>query len=1224
MKAKAKQWKVLLMLTLVFVLTFTPFSLSLQSASNILQANKTHALEVSLIQGKTLNAEFEDATDTLRMTITGDTLADVSAVNTYNFQFQLPEEFQSIFSNSELRNNTTIDYAIPYLGVGDLVLYNRGTLTGGDLQVDASNQLIQGSRSQIIGVAVGSELTAELEIDLGALGITELPSSPDGSLDFLSEVSGDGFLDIAVLAQSGASDSIATNDDTAPAQPEVNPVSDQDTAVTGTGEAGSTVTVTIGGNEYTGTVDGNGDFSVDIPQQPGGTEIVVTLTDGGGNESDPTTITVDDTTAPSEPTVDPIADTDTAVTGTGEAGSDVTVTIDGTEYTGTVDENGDFSVAIPQQPGGTEISVVLTDEAGNESGAATVTVADTTAPEAPQVDQVGEQDTSVTGTGEAGSDVTVTIDGTEYTGTVDENGDFSVAIPEQTAGTEISVTLTDDAGNESTPATVTVADLTAPESPVVNAVTDQDTAVTGTGEAGSDVTVTIGEDEYTGTVDENGDFSVTIPEQNGGTEISVTLTDAAGNESEAATVIVADTTAPEDPVVNDVTDQDTSVTGTGEAGSDVTVTIDGTEYTGTVDENGDFAVTIPEQSAGTDVSVTLTDEAGNESGAVTVTVTDGTAPDAPSVDGVTDQDTEVTGTGEAGTDVTVTIDGTEYTGTVDENGDFSVTIPEQSGGTEVSVTLTDAAGNESEASVVTVSDVTAPADPSVDGITDQDAEVTGTGEAGTDVTVTIDGTEYTGTVDENGDFAVTIPQQSEGTEVGVRLTDGSGNESGLVTVTVTDGTAPEAPVVAEVTDQDTEVTGTGEAGAEVTVTIDGEEYTGTVDGNGDFTVTIPQQEAGTEVSVTLTDAAGNESEAATVTVVDTTAPEAPVVAEVTDQDTEVTGTGEAGAEVTVTIDGSEYTGTVDENGDFSVSVPQQEPGTEVSVVLTDAAGNTSEPAAVTVTDVTAPDAPDVDAVTQADSTVTGTTEPNAEVTVNLPGNVTAAGTADGSGAFTVDLPRTYPPNTVLSVTAADAAGNVSESTEVTVERYYPEAPPVVDPVIENSDYVTGTVPDDAVMVRLIVNGQPQRVVETNGETFSIYTRFYADSEGNRSRLKPGDVVTVDYGVGTPEELSDSETVVQKTFDLPTIEDVSEGDTYVRGTGDTETELDVVRLSVNGVLQRTAPIQEDGSYEIYARFNVDENGDRQKLKTGDEVTIDYGSRFEDFYTQDVKVSKTVQP
>ncbi|WP_347861523.1 Ig-like domain-containing protein [Salimicrobium sp. PL1-032A] len=1056
---KNKQWKVFVTLTLVFVLTFTPFSLSLQSASNVFQTNKAQAIEVSLIGDKSLNAEFEDATDTLSMEISGNTLANVSAVGSYNFQFKLPEEFQNIFSNAELKNNATINYSIPALGVGSIVIPETGSLTGDDLTLDASNRIIQGSRNQLLGISVGSEISAELVIDLGALGITELPSSPDGSLDFLSEISGDGFLDVSVLEQSGASDSIATTDATAPDQPEVNPVNDQDTNVTGTGEAGTDVTVTIGGETYTGTVDGNGDFSVGIPQQPGGTEISVTLTDGAGNESEATVVTVEDTTAPEAPTVNDVTDTDTEVTGTGEAGSDVTVAAGGETYTGTVDENGDFTVTIPEQSGGTEISVTLTDGAGNESEATVVTVEDTTAPEAPTVNDVTDADTEVTGTGEAGTDVTVTIGGETYTGTVDENGDYTVSIPTQTAGTEISVTLTDGAGNESDAATVSVTDGTAPEAPTVNDVTDTDTEVTGTGEAGSDVTVAAGGETYTGTVDENGDFTVTIPEQPGGTEISVTLTDGAGNESEATVVTVEDTTAPEAPTVNDVTDADTEVTGTGEAGTDVTVTIGGETYTGTVDENGDYTVSIPTQTAGTEISVTLTDDAGNESDAATVSVTDGTAPEAPTVNDVTDTDTEVTGTGEAGSDVTVAAGGETYTGTVDENGDFTVTIPEQPGGTEISVTLTDGAGNESEATVVTVEDTT----------------------------------------------------------------------------------APEAPTVNDVTDADTEVTGTGEAGTDVTVTIGGETYTGTVDENGDYTVSIPTQTAGTEISVTLTDGAGNESDATTVSV----------------------------------------------------------------------------------TDVTAPEAPEVNSVTQADVTVTGNTEPGAEVTVQLPGDVTTQTTADENGEFTADLPRTYPPNTSLSVTATDAAGNVSESTEVRVERYYPETPLVVDPVIENSDYVTGSVPEDAVMVRLIVNGQPQRVVETDGEVFSIYSRFYVDSEGNRSRLKPDDVVTVDYGVGTPDELSDSETVVQKTFDLPTIEDISEGDSFVRGTGDTGTELDVVRLSVNGVLQRTAPIQDDGSYEIYARFNVDENGNRQRLKAGDEVTIDYGSRFEAVNSQDVKVNKTVQ-
>ncbi|WP_281198504.1 Ig-like domain-containing protein, partial [Staphylococcus felis] len=118
-------------------------------------------------------------------------------------------------------------------------------------------------------------------------------------------------------------------------------------------------------------------------------------------------------------------------TGTGEAGSTVTVTFpDGTTATGTVNEEGRYEVKIPDTvdlKGGETIKVTLTDEAGNQSEATSTTVEDQTAPEAPTVDPVTSKTTVITGTGEAGSTVTVTFpDGTTATGTVNGEGRYEV------------------------------------------------------------------------------------------------------------------------------------------------------------------------------------------------------------------------------------------------------------------------------------------------------------------------------------------------------------------------------------------------------------------------------------------------------------------------------------------------------------------------------------------------------------------------------------------------------------------------------------------------------------------------------------------------------------------------------------------------------------------------------------------------------------------------------
>ncbi|MEH7116863.1 Ig-like domain-containing protein [Neobacillus vireti] len=86
-------------------------------------------------------------------------------------------------------------------------------------------------------------------------------------------------------------------------------------------------------------------------------------------------------------------------------------------------------------------------------------------------------------------------------------------------------------------------DTTPPPAPVVSAVTDQSTAVTGTTEANASITVMAGTNTLgTGNADGSGKFTVTIAKQKGGTKLSVIARDSAGNES-ITTVTVATTSA---------------------------------------------------------------------------------------------------------------------------------------------------------------------------------------------------------------------------------------------------------------------------------------------------------------------------------------------------------------------------------------------------------------------------------------------------------------------------------------------------------------------------------------------------------------------------------------------------------------------------------------------------------------------------------------------------------
>ncbi|WP_146249635.1 Ig-like domain-containing protein, partial [Psychrobacillus insolitus] len=596
--------------------------------------------------------------------------------------------------------------------------------------------------------------------------------------------------------------------------------------------------------------------------------------------------------------------------------------------------NSEFRIPIPQQEGGVILQVEIIDVYGNVSEVKEVTVKDINAPTSPIVNEVTDKATSVTGTAEIGSSISVKAGTTVLgTATTTNEGKYSVTIAKQKAGTKLTVTATDSAGNVSEVKEVTVKDVTAPTLPTVNEVTETSTSVIGIAEAGSTVIVKVGTTVLgTATTTTEGKYSVTIAKQKAGTKLTVIATDSAGNVSEVKEVTVKDVTAPTLPIVNEVTDKATSVTGTAEIGSSITVKAGTTVLgTATTTNEGKYSVTIAKQKAGTKLSVTATDSAGNVSEVKEVTVKDVTVPTLPTVNEVTETSTSVIGTAEAGSTVIVKAGTTVLgTATTTTEGKYSVTIAKQKAGTKLTVTATDSAGNISEVKEVTVKDVTAPTLPTVNEVTETSTSVIGTAEAGSTIIVKAGTTVLgTATTTTEGKYSVTITKQKAGTKLTVTATDSAGNVSEVKEVTVKDITAPTLPIVNEVTDKATSVTGTAEIGSSISVKVGTTVLgTATTTTEGKYSVTIAKQKAGTKLTVTATDSAGNVSEVKEVTVKDVTAPNKPVVDTITAKTTYLTGKAEAKSFIEVKkLNQVIGTITTDVNGNFKVEIPVQTVGT---------------------------------------------------------------------------------------------------------------------------------------------------------------------------------------------------------------------------------------------------------------------------------------------------------
>ncbi|MEK5061663.1 hypothetical protein BK126_22120 [Paenibacillus sp. FSL H7-0326] len=164
----------------------------------------------------------------------------------------------------------------------------------------------------------------------------------------------------------------------------------------------------------------------------------------------PITITVKaDNKPPAKPKVNPVADNSTTVSGTAEAGSTVYVkagkTVLGEAIT---NSEGNFSINIPAQKAGTELSVYAVDQGGNTSSLEKIKIIDKTPPSMPEVNEITIKKMS----GKAESDTTVYVyNGKKLVGkaSVNRKGEFSVSLKNSKKGDVLTVYAEDKAGNVS-------------------------------------------------------------------------------------------------------------------------------------------------------------------------------------------------------------------------------------------------------------------------------------------------------------------------------------------------------------------------------------------------------------------------------------------------------------------------------------------------------------------------------------------------------------------------------------------------------------------------------------------------------------------------------------------------------------------------------------------------------------------------------------------------------
>nr|WP_121498900.1 Ig-like domain-containing protein [Pseudomonas aeruginosa] len=949
--------------------------------------------------------------------------------------------------NTGAQASTTVDAIAPATPTVNL---SNGSSLSGTAEPGSTVILTDGNGNPI------GETTAD-----GSGNWTYTPSTPIANGTVVNVVAEDA-------AGNSSPPATVTVDSSAPPAPVINP--SNGVVISGTAEAGATVTLTDAGGNPIGqvTADGSGNWSF-TPGTPlaNGTVVNATASDPTGNTSAPASTTVD-SVAPAAPVVNPSNGAE--ISGTAEPGATVTLTDGSGNPIGqvTADGSGNWSFT-PSTPlaDGTVVNATATDPPGNTGGQGSTTV-DAIAPATPTVNL--SNGSSLSGTAEPGSTVILT-DGNgnpiaEVTADGSGNWTYTPSTPIAN-GTVVNVVAEDAAGNSSPPATVTV-DSSAPPAPVINP--SNGVVISGTAEAGATVTLTDAGGNPIGqvTADGSGNWSFTpgTPLANG-TVIVATATDPTGNTGPQAATTV-DAVAPPAPVIDP--SNGTTISGTAEAGAKVILTDGNGNPIGetTADGSGNWTFTPATPLAnGTVVNAVAQDPAGNTGPQGSATV-DAVAPNTPVVN--PSNGNLLNGTAEPGSTVTLTDGNGNPIGqtTADGSGNWSFTPGSQlPNGTVVNVTASDAAGNTSLPATTTV-DSSLPSIPQVDP--SNGSVISGTADAGNTIIITDGNGNPIGqvTADGSGNWSFTpgIPLP-DGTVVNVVARSPSNVDSAPAVITV-DGVAPAAPVIDP--SNGTEISGTAEAGATVILTDGGGNPIGqaTADGSGNWTFTPGTPLAnGTVINAVAQDPAGNTSGPASVTV-DAIAPPAPVIDP--SNGVVISGTAEAGATVILTDGNGNPIGQVTADGSgnwaFTPATPLAN-GTVINALAQDAAGNNSSPTSATV-DSLAPAAPVIDP--SNGSVIAGTAEAGATVILtDGNGNPIGQVTADGSGnwSFTPGTPLAN--GTVVNAVAQDAAGNTSGPASTTVDSVAPAAP-VIDP--SNGSVIAGTAEAGATVILTDGGGNP--------------------------------------------------------------------------------------------------------------------------------------------------------
>ncbi|XEI80214.1 Ig-like domain-containing protein [Citrobacter cronae] len=984
--------------------------------------------------------------------------------------------------------------------------------------------------------------------------------------------------------------------------------------------------------------------------------------------------------------------------------------------------NFSFNLAQASAEGLNELSITVTDYAGNQQTFSYEYTIDTVAPVSPDIELdkytvsksgdilTNDATPAFTGTAEAGSTVTIYIDG-KACGTVTANHDgiWSFTLPSDLAdGSYTAVAYaTDLAGNVSpSSADCTFTVDTSTTSPVATLQAEDDTGISqtdwitrqndnltidGTAEKYATITVMVdGKAVGTTQADANGNWQFEYDPNPALSDGDYTLTiqaqDEVGNTSSSSYDLVIDTVTVTPSLKLD-TGSDTGssnddgitketqplLTGTAEANATIEIFIDGTVVGQVVsDKNGVWNYRITEEASLADgehaVVVRATDAAGNSANSTTLDIVVDSTMETPTIhldsdSGISDADRITnnaspifSGSAEAYSSITIYQDG-KAIGKVsaDANGNWSYSFTGSQALTDGSyifyITATDVAGNSATSEKIQVTIDTQVSIPTLDladasdtgslnsdNITRDTTPTFSLGNIDADVIsvqVIINGTAYDA-VQSEGKWTFTAPELADGDySISVIVTDNAGNTANSTTLAMTVDTSVAAPVIALSDDTGTPgdnqtndttpgfAIATDNDAVSVMVSIDGgTPVAATKDADGQWHIDSAALADGDHsIVATVTDLAGNTATSSLAFTVDTML-SVPTI-DLTDasdsgslnsdnitNDTMPAFTlGSIDADVTkvqVLINDTAYD-VVQSEGKWTFTAPELADGTySVTVQVTDDAGNVQTSTALAVTVDTTVAAPVIalsdDTGTAGDNQTNDATPGFAiatdndaiSVMVSIDGGTPVAATKAADGQWHIDSTALADGDHTIVATVTDLAGNTATSSlaftvDTTLSVPTIDLADASDSGSLNSDNITndttpaftlGSIDADVTKVQVIINGTAYDAVKAEGKwTFTApeladgdysVTVQVTDDAGN-VQTSTALAVTVDTRVAAP--------VIALSDDTGTAGDNQTNDTTPGFAIITENDAVSVMVSIDGGTPVAATKDADGQWHI---------------------------------------------